>query len=59
MTKVKLIENIEEGWEEEFGELLGPSGPGTYIVRLNKEFIHDEDDDGLREVTSDQIEFTT
>ncbi len=55
--RVKLKANEEEGWPEEFGILSGIDENGrTAVVTLDKEFWSEEEFDGLREVTLDQIE---
>jgi hypothetical protein len=52
--KVRLLANEEEGWKEEMGTILGIDS-GCVVVQLD-EF---DDDDGIREVTEEQVEVLT
>ena len=55
--RVKLKADEEEGWPEEFGTLCGIDKNGrTGVVRLDKEYWSEEEYDGLRDITLDQIE---
>ena len=54
--KVKLKADAEEGWPEEFGTVDGKSGKTTYIVTVDKKYRQGGADDGLREVSLDQLE---
>jgi hypothetical protein len=53
--RVRLAANKVEGWNEETATIIGKSGKDTYVVQIDSQFIHDLDDDGLREVTEDQF----
>ena len=53
--RVILAADPEEGWPEERGEVQGKSGKTTWIVQVDEEFRQDGFDDGLREVTADQM----
>lgn len=53
--KVRLKANVEEGWAEETGTLLDLTS--TYAtVQLDVMPDREEGDDGLRDVTLDQLE---
>ena len=61
--RVRLAEQVEQGIPEEFGIVLGTSdiwttiqGRTVYVVCLDEEYRADKFDDGLREVTEDQME---
>jgi hypothetical protein len=54
--RVKLKANPQEGWEEEFGVILGIEANGTIMVEVDNEYRTECDADGLREVTEDQLE---
>jgi len=41
----------------EWDEGISPLGEHFYVVQVDPKCIHDEDDDGAREVTQDQIQF--
>ena len=48
--KVLLPANKKEGWPEQKGKVIEFSG--KYLnVKLDDEYLEDEDDDGIREVT--------
>lgn len=49
--KIVLKANKREGWPEERATYEGPSGTTTHVVRVKPR----GNDDGLREVTTDQI----
>lgn len=51
-SRVRLRADADEGWEEEFGELIELED-NYATVRLEKTSVQD---DGLREVTLDQLE---
>lgn len=55
-TRVRLLRNPAEGWEEESGEVEGYEGDGTYVVRLDEEYLTNCFDDGLREVHESVLE---
>ena len=62
--RVILKADKEEGWSEERGVIDGKSGRTTWIVRVDLAYImpslpDDMFDDGLREVTADQMELDT
>lgn len=59
---VRLKPNESEGWPEEFGKIEAidttkstPLEDALITVRIDKKY-RDEGDDGLREVTADQLE---
>lgn len=55
--KVRLIPNHDEGWVEEFGTVLqGETSNGVVTVELDGDYRNSESDDGLREVTPEQLE---
>jgi len=51
--KVVLPANPAEGWPEERGVIEGPSGPSTWVVRMEPDFA--AGDDRLREVATTDI----
>jgi hypothetical protein len=53
--RVILKANRKEGWPEERGIFEGTSGRTTAVVQIDDEFIQGPDDDGLREVSIDQL----
>lgn len=54
--RVRLRANFTEGWPEEFGEVVAvEDGNDMYVVRVDQKYW-DPGDDGLREVSSDQME---
>lgn len=53
--RIKLKANEEEGWPEQKATYLGVSG-GALLVQVDYEDHCNLYDDGLREVTADQIE---
>ena len=53
-TKIILKANKKEGWPEQVAVVDGKSRE-CYVVTLLKEFRDGKLDDGLREVTADQI----
>lgn len=57
-SRVVLLEDAEEGWPREFGEVLGIDELdwGTsLVVQVDDEYRDGEMDDGLREVTIEQV----
>lgn len=54
--RVVLKANPKEGWKREEGVIDGPSGPGVWMVTVDRKYRLGQDDDGIREVTADQIE---
>lgn len=59
--RVRLKPNHEEGWPEEFGEVCGGEEldwGNSYIVQVDEYYrnVDGDGDDGLREVTEDQME---
>jgi hypothetical protein len=50
--KVVLKADAEEGWNEESGIIIEVEKGGMLIVKVEAQ---DEDDDGIREVSKDQI----
>jgi hypothetical protein len=55
--EVRLRANVEEGWQEEYGRIL-EVGPKVITVEVHKPWRQGKEDDGLREVTPDQLELT-
>lgn len=55
-NRVRLKPNVKEGWKEEFGSYEGASGDGCCIVTVDEKYRDGKLDDGVREVTYDQIE---
>jgi hypothetical protein len=59
--RVKLKANKKEGWPEQYGTHDGPLPKGdpkrtTTVVVLDQKYREGKSDDGLREVTLDQVE---
>lgn len=54
-TRVVLQANPDEGWPEQRGTYDGPSGPMTHVVTVDRKYRTSRRDDGLREVTADQL----
>lgn len=54
--RVRLKPNRREGFPEEFGEYVGPSGNAMHIVCVDKKYRVSRQDDCLREVEANQIE---
>ncbi len=56
--RVTLKANAEEGWPEEKATILEDvdDEDDTTVVQVDDEFLEDGMDDGLREITIDQIE---
>jgi hypothetical protein len=62
-TRVRLLANDEEGWDEEVGTILeGPENEHamdpiseTYGVEIDEEYQQGRDDDRIREVSEDQV----
>ena len=52
--RVRLLPFEEE--PEQIATVLGPPENGMYIVRLDKEYLADSLDDGLRELDAEQME---
>lgn len=55
-TRVRLLQDTAEGWDEEYGTVNGRSGEDEWVVTLDEKYRQGPGDDGLREVTLDQIE---
>jgi hypothetical protein len=55
-SRVRLLANDEEGWPEEFGVVLSHDGDAGYMVAVDEQYRDGPHDDGLREVTEDQME---
>ena len=53
--RIKLKANVKEGWKEEFGIVDGYSGGSCYVVTIDRMYRCDELDDGIREVTTNQM----
>ena len=54
--RIRLRADEDEGWEAEEGTVMGMSGDTTWIVLVDPEYLTGPEDDGLREVTDDQME---
>lgn len=54
-NRVRLKPNAAEGWNEEFGYYRGSSGNGCCLVEVDERY-RDAGDDGVREVTFEQVE---
>lgn len=57
-TRVELLANEEEDWPQEFGEVLSVDVMEwgvSIIVRVDDLYLDGDEDDGLREVTEDQL----
>lgn len=55
-ARIRLKADIEEGWQEETGYYIGPSGNGVSVVELDDRYLRGFNDDGLREVEDFTIE---
>jgi len=53
--RIKLKANVKEGWNEEFAVVDGYSGRSCYVVTVDKKHRQDTLDDGIREVTTNQM----
>jgi hypothetical protein len=54
--RVKLLADESEGFEEENGVIDSYDvDSDTYVVLIDSEFLSDDQDDGYREVSSDQL----
>jgi hypothetical protein len=53
--RVRLKADPVEGFPEEVGTVDGPDGNGTYVVTVDSQYRIGKFDDGLREVTPDQM----
>jgi hypothetical protein len=54
--RVRLLANPTEGWDEELATVDGEEQDGTYAVTVDEP---GEGDDGMREVTPDQMELVS
>ena len=54
--RVKLLADLEEGFPTEFGTVIQLGRKDTIIVEVFPQYLTDEGDDGLREVSLDQVE---
>jgi hypothetical protein len=56
--KVRLKPNKSEGFPEEFGKIesVDDVGHGAIVIVVDKKYRDGAEDDGIREVTPDQIE---
>ena len=52
-----LKANASEGWPRQQAEYIADEGRGCHMVSVLPEYRSGRSDDGLREVTSDQIEW--
>jgi hypothetical protein len=55
-TVVRLVPNLEEGWDEEYGTVVSYEGVDLYIVRVDKRYWDPSGDDGLREILGCYLE---
>jgi hypothetical protein len=55
--RVRLPENQEEGWNEEFGTIIGIQEEHEVLtINLDEKFKRDEFDDGIRETAFEDAE---
>ena len=53
--RVILPANKEEDWPEEQGVIVEYEGDEMYIVEVDRKYLMDDEDDGIREVHADAI----
>lgn len=53
--RVGLKANAAEGWDAECGTVLGYQGNELYTVEVDEKYRSERGDDGIREVTEDQM----
>ena len=53
---VRLTENVELGWDRQYGEVESYEDHGRYLVRVKPAYRLDRRDDGLRDVNEGDME---